>query len=68
MVDIYCVGGALLGVMIRYDVMLHIMKEDFIKANDFIELKFQDGTRGAIRKRQIIAFCESVGGDAIDCD
>lgn len=59
MVDIYCTGGALLGVMIRYDVLLKIMKDDFYKQNDFIEFEFEDGTKGAIKKRHITAFCES---------
>lgn len=42
----------------RYDVLLEIMKDDYIKANDFIEFEFDDGIRGAVKKRQIIAFCE----------
>ena len=31
-----------MGVMIRYDVLLKIMKDDFYKQNDFIEFEFED--------------------------
>lgn len=43
----------------RYDVLLTIMKDDYIKPNDFIEFEFEDGTKGAVKKRHITAFCES---------
>ena len=42
----------------QYDVLLTIMKDDFIKPNDFIEFEFEDGVKGAVKKRHIITFCE----------
>lgn len=59
MIDIYCTGGALLGVMMRYDVLLAIMQDNVVKPDEFIEIKFEDGTKGAVKKRHITAFCES---------
>ena len=59
MIDIYADGGCFLGVCIPYDVMLDIMKGDFVKDSDFIEFMFLDGDKGAVRKRSITGFCES---------
>ena len=50
---------SLLGVVMKYDVLLQIMREDVIEPNDFIELRFENGDRGAVRKRSINGFCES---------
>lgn len=58
MVNIYTIGGAILGVKLRYDVLLQIMRDNVIKSNDFIEFEFEDGIKGAVRKRHIITFCE----------
>lgn len=59
MINIYADGGCLLDVCIPYNVMLDIMKCDFVKDSDFIEFKFLDGDKGAVRKRSITGFCES---------
>ena len=59
MIDIYCAGGTYYGIMISYDVMLRIMRDDFIKPDDFIEVRFEDGVKGAIQKKSITGFCES---------
>lgn len=61
MIDIYCDGGAYFNVMMDYDVLLQIMKEDFMKPDDFIEFRFENGDHGAVRKRSINGFCESQG-------
>lgn len=60
MIDISCAGNVLCGVVnITYDVMAKIMRDNFIKDDDFIELIFDDGLKGAVRKREIVCFTES---------
>ena len=39
--------------------MIDIMREDFVKDQDFIEFVFEDGTKGAVRKGTVIGFTES---------
>ena len=46
MIDIYADGGCFLDVCIPYNVMLDIMKGDFVKDSDFIEFMFLDGDKG----------------------
>ena len=59
MIDLYCTGGAYLGVMIKYETMVQLMRDDFIRDQDFIEFRFKDGTKGAVRKGCINGFTES---------
>ena len=60
MIDICCAGNALCGVVsITYDAMTKIMRDNFIKDDDFIELVFDDGLKGMVRKREIVCFVES---------
>lgn len=59
MVDIYCNGGAFLGVDMDYAILEKIMRDNIIKPNDFIPIRFYDGGRGAVRKKSINGFCES---------
>ena len=59
MINIYTDGGNFLDVRLQYDIMLDFMKNDFAEDSDFIEFEFQDGTKGTVRKRSIIGFCES---------
>lgn len=59
MIDLYCTGGAYLGVMVKYETMVQLMRDDFIRDQDFIEFRFEDGTKGAVRKGQINGFAES---------
>ena len=50
MVDIYCNGGAFLGVDMDYAILAEVMWDNIIKPNDFIPIRFSDGGRGAVRK------------------
>lgn len=59
MVDIYCDGGAFLGIDMEYDILAEVMRDNIIKPKDFIPIKFSDGSRGAVRKKSINGFCES---------
>ena len=59
MVDIYCDGGAFLEVDMEYDILMEVMRDDIIKPNDFIPIRFSDGSRGAIKKKSINGFYES---------
>ena len=60
MVDIYCNGGAFLGVDMDYGHFGRmVMRDNIIKPNDFIPIQFSDGSRGAVRKKSINGFCES---------
>lgn len=58
MIDICCESNTLYAINCRYDVMLHIMQDDMIKPDDFIELEFDDGCKAAIQKKRIIGFFE----------
>lgn len=60
MVDIYCNGGAFLAVDMEYDILAEVMRDNIIEPNDFIPIRFSDGSRGAIRKKSINGFCESL--------
>ncbi len=60
MVDIYCDGGVFLAVDMGYDILAEVMRDNIIKPNDFIPIRFSDGSRGAIRKKSINGFCESL--------
>lgn len=60
MVDIYCDGGVFLAVDVEYDILAEVMRDNIIKPNDFIPIRFSDGSRGAIRKKSINGFCESL--------
>lgn len=59
MIDIFCTGGQLLGVMIPYDRMQVMVMDAHIASEEFIQYKFQNGMRGSVRKDTIIAFTES---------
>lgn len=60
MIDICCTGNVLCGVVnITYDAMTKIMRDNFIKDDDFIELVFDGGLKGMVRKREIVCFVES---------
>lgn len=51
MIDIYCSGGSYRGVAMSYDTMMHILQDDLIKDDFFIEFHFDDGSKGAVRKK-----------------
>lgn len=58
MIDIFCSGGAMCSIQMSFDTMERIMRDDFIKDDDFVPITFYDGVRGAVRKRYINFFCE----------
>lgn len=58
MIDIFCTGGAMYSVKMSFDTMERIMKDNFISEEEFIPVTFEDGSRGAVRKRYINLFCE----------
>ena len=54
MIDIFCTGASFYGVKLSYAAMEIIMREDFVKDQDFIEFVFENGTKGAIRKGTVL--------------
>jgi hypothetical protein len=58
MIDIYCTGGSFIGVLLNIDMMDELMKDDIIKNEDFLPLKFDNGCCVRVRKRDICAYCE----------
>ncbi len=59
MIDIFLSGGSFLGACMSYEFFSAIMTDDFLGADDFIKVKLADGTRVAVRKGDVCAFCES---------
>lgn len=59
MINIYCSGGCYLNVNMKYDTVLHILRDDFVNEDFFIEFSFDDGSRGAVRKKHVNGICES---------
>lgn len=60
MIDIYTGDTVYAHVNMSYQSMLMIMDDTIIGDNQFIEFQFDDGMHGAIRKRCISGFTESV--------
>jgi hypothetical protein len=58
-INIYCSGDCYLNVNMKYDTMLRILQDDLIKEDFFIEFHFDDGTKGAVRKKHVNGICES---------
>lgn len=63
MVDIYCNGGSLLGCQLDFEELHHMMMDAYISDDTFIRFKFENGERGAVRKRCINCYCESAKED-----
>lgn len=42
-----------------YEIFLVVMTDDFVGPDDFIPVKLEDGTRVAVRKGDVCAFCEN---------
>ena len=59
MIDIFCSGGAMCSIQMSFDTMERIMRDDFIKDDDFVPITFYDGVRGAVRKRYINFFANT---------
>lgn len=59
MINIYCSGGCYNDVDMSYDTMMRILQDDIIDENFFIEFNFNDGSKGAVRKKHVNGVCES---------
>ena len=59
MVDIYCNGGSLLGCQLDFEELHSMMMDAYISNDSFIRFKFENGSKGAVRKRDINSYCES---------
>ena len=57
--DIFLSGGSILGARMTYEIFLAVMTDDFVGPDDFIPVKLEDGTRVAVRKGDVCAFCEN---------
>lgn len=59
MVELYCEDGVIYtDVAMSYEAIEHIMTNNVIRDNDFVSFQFEDGSRGAVRKRNINGFFE----------
>lgn len=59
MVELHCKDGVIyFDVAMSYEAVEHIMTNNVIRDNDFVTFQFEDGSRGAVRKRNINGFFE----------
>ena len=59
MVELYCKDGVIYtDIAMSYEAIEHIMTNNVIRDNDFVPFEFEDGNRGAVRKRNINGFFE----------
>ena len=60
MIDIICEDGtALYDVQMSFQAMRHLLKDGIVPDDDFVELVFENGKRGLIKKKCIIGFHET---------
>ena len=61
MIDILCEGGTVLhGVRsMSFQTMRHLLEDGIIPDGGSVELTFDDGSRGLIKKKSIIGFYET---------
>lgn len=60
MVELYCKDGVIYtDVSMSFEAIEHIMTNNIVRDNDFIHFRFNDGKRGAVRKRNINGFFET---------
>ena len=60
MIDIVCEGGTTLyGIQMTFQLMKHLVLDGVIPDSGFLELEFDDGSRGMIRKGRVIGFYET---------
>lgn len=61
MIDILCEGGTVLqGVRsISFQTMQRLLEDGIIPDERFVELTFEDGSRGLVKKKSIIGFYEA---------
>lgn len=60
MIDILCEGGtALYGIRMPFLTAKHLLEDGIIPEDGFLEVVFEDGSRGVIKKKSIIGFYET---------
>lgn len=60
MIDVLCEGGTVLfDVRISFQAMRHLLEDGIIPDEGFVELTFEDGSRGLIKRKSIIGFYEA---------
>lgn len=61
MIDILCEGGTVLqGVRsMSFQTMRHLLEDGIVPDEGFVELTFEDGSRGLIKRKSIIGFYEA---------
>lgn len=55
MINIICDGCELEDVDIPLSALRYVLDDNYIPEDSFIEFRFDDGSRGIVRKRNIIA-------------
>lgn len=59
MIDVILAGGVILsGVTIPFRVMRCLLDDGVIADDGFVDLPFEDGAHGAVKKNSIIGFYE----------
>ena len=61
MIDILCEGGTVLQSVqnISFQAMRHLLEDGVVPDEGVVELTFEDGSRGLIKKKSIIGFYEA---------
>ena len=60
MIDILCEGGTVLfDVRMSFQAMQRLLEDGIIPDERFVELTFEDGSRGLVKKKSIIGFYEA---------
>ena len=60
MIDILCEGVTVLfDVRMSFQAMRHLLEDGIIPDEEFVELTFDDGSQGLIKKKCIIGFHET---------
>ena len=60
MIDVLCEGGTVLfDVRISFQAMRHLLEDGIVPDEGFVELTFEDGSRGLIKRKSIIGFYEA---------
>lgn len=59
MIDVLCEGGTVLfDVRMSFQTMQRLLEDGIIPEEGFVELTFEDGSRGLIKRKSIIGFYE----------
>ena len=46
-------------VQMSFQAMRHLLKDGSVSDDDFVELAFENGKLGLIKKKYIVGFCEA---------